>query len=1083
MLFSYDTFCNSSVSLKSIFLSLFWLTSTTAQESYAQLPSSKATPLKVSVHHKKQNLLEHSVIYEDTTKKLAAESVAQAFTQNKFENLKEPFVSLGFSDSLYWLRFEIENQYSETLERIIEYSTYTHHDLTLYQVDDEAGFIKIPFGRDNHQHFLNRTLSIPANSVTTFYLQFSSPNNALIFNLYLYERDQFFLKSRLTNYVFGIFYGILLLTILYNFFVYLPTRDKAYLYYVQFVASLAFFFFVLNGLVYEVFGTEIYVQRLLPFSIAIVGMTFVVFSREFLKTRTLDPKLDKFFVGIFYGALIFTSVNFFLPFLVTVVNSFLISGAAIFTSILASARIYKKGYVPARYYLGSFIPLCAGVFMNNLCLLGIYNTTFGMLYSSQVGYGVGVVVLALALSDRINTMREEKEKAQKESIDSLKRADKLKDEFLANTSHELRTPLNGIIGLTESMFEKSQGEDKKKLGLVISSGRRLSSLINDILDLSKLKHKNLQLNLKPLSLRELTDMVLDLSRVNVGQREIKLVNQVNQDLPLILADEDRIIQILHNLVGNAIKFTERGQVGVEAVENGDKIQITVFDTGIGIADENSENIFRSFEQVEGGFDRRFSGTGLGLTVTKQLVELHKGEIWVESALGLGSKFYFTVYKADASDGVKMSIEQRKPALTKTLLHENESTELEYQPTTEVSKSGFRVLAVDDEPINLQVIKEQLTTLGHEVICSENGFDALSFLSKGDPYDLVILDVMMPRLTGLDVCRKIRKNFSASELPVIFLTARTQISTLIDGFDAGGNDFLVKPFSAKELSSRVQSHITIKNLSKEVANRRAEKAVLEKDLEAAKAVQEALLPHGKEVVPGINIATHYQSADQTGGDWYTYQYDQAKNRLFLFVGDVTGHGIPSALITGVACGAIKSFLASAVLNDETGPSQLLMKMAEIASKIIGQVGERSHRSMTMAFVSIDLDDGIVTYLNAGHPTMVHISSESAKRIIAIGPFLGSDDHGFSTKTIKLTPGDKILIYSDGLTENLGPDGRKLKPNRLMKTLKTAKGNAEDIKKIIMEQANEIWQSHPADDDCTVLVVEWEGSPSSSFSKAI
>lgn len=275
---------------------------------------------------------------------------------------------------------------------------------------------------------------------------------------------------------------------------------------------------------------------------------------------------------------------------------------------------------------------------------------------------------------------------------------------------------------------------------------------------------------------------------------------------------------------------------------------------------------------------------------------------------------------------------------------------------------------------------------------------------------------------------------------------------------------------------IQAAIAINNfnLSNEVANRRVKQASLDKDLEAAKAVQEALLPHQEEDIPGVDIASHYQSADQTGGDWFTFHHDKNTNRLYLFVGDVTGHGVPSALITGVACGAIKAFLNTAMQMEDTKPEHLLEEMATIASQIIGQVGEKSQRSMTMAFVSIDLCDGTLTYLNAGHPFLVHVSKDSVQRIAVNGPFLGAKDYSFSTKTIKLTPGEKILIYSDGLTENVGPDGKEFKTSRLLKLLKETTGTPEEVKTSILSHANTIWQSHPPIDDCTLLVVEWNGN---------
>ena len=239
---------------------------------------------------------------------------------------------------------------------------------------------------------------------------------------------------------------------------------------------------------------------------------------------------------------------------------------------------------------------------------------------------------------------------------SLQQANRLKDEFLANTSHELRTPLNGIIGLAEALIDGATRElppaTRSNLAMIISSGRRLASLVNDILDFSKLRYKNLELQLTPVDLRSIADVVLTLSQPLVGGN-IQLVNAIPQTLPPANAYENRLQQIFHNLSGNAIKFTESGTVEVSAAMvdrsggNGadrDKelLAITISDTGIGISEDKLDRIFESFEQAEGSTARKYGGTGLGLAVTRQLVEVHEGTIYVKSEVGKGSQFTVTL---------------------------------------------------------------------------------------------------------------------------------------------------------------------------------------------------------------------------------------------------------------------------------------------------------------------------------------------------------------------------------------------------------------------------------------------------------
>jgi len=415
---------------------------------------------------------------------------------------------------------------------------------------------------------------------------------------------------------------------------------------------------------------------------------------------------------------------------------------------------------------------------------------------------------------------------------TLQKLDQLKDEFLANTSHELRTPLNGIIGIAESMCDGAVGPlgevQRRNLLMIAQSGHRLTNLVNDILDFSKLKHKNIELQLRPVGLREVTEVVLTLSQSLIGNKPIKLVNGIAQDLPPAQADENRLQQILHNLIGNAIKFSESGRVEVSASlqqAGGEAyLALQVTDTGIGIPADKLERIFESFEQVDASNTRQYGGTGLGLTVTRQLVELHKGRISVVSTLGQGSCFTVTLPVAtgraepNAWSAVvsrqALSGEQADLSVT-TLLPADEKT---VSPTSATAASEpptaarFTILVVDDEVINRQVLVNHLSLQHYAIVQAANGPEALSLVQDGLRPHLVLLDVMMPKMTGYEVCRKLRESFPANEVPVLLLTAKTQVSSLIEGLDAGANDYLTKPVSKNELLARIKTHLQLSHLN-------------------------------------------------------------------------------------------------------------------------------------------------------------------------------------------------------------------------------------------------------------------------------
>jgi len=398
--------------------------------------------------------------------------------------------------------------------------------------------------------------------------------------------------------------------------------------------------------------------------------------------------------------------------------------------------------------------------------------------------------------------------------------DQLKDDFLANTSHEIRTPLNGIIGIAESLIEGATGElpesTQSNLAMIADSGRRLAHLVNDILDFSKLKQKNLDLQLKPVGVREITEVVLAFSQPLVAQKEVQLINAVPPDLPLAHADENRLQQILFNLVGNAIKFTHRGSVVVAAdiVENPKPfLAIKVYDTGIGIPEDKLDKIFQSFEQADGGTAREYGGTGLGLTVSKQLVELHGGQIGVESTVGKGSCFFFSL---PFSEG---RLEYRQASFSQlnrqSLADSNQSLSVtSVQPVFE-AVGDIKILIVDDEPVNRQVLVNHLSLQHYVVVQVTNGMETLELIQADFKPDLVLLDVMMPKMTGYEVCRQLREQFSRNELPILMLTAKNQVSDMVEGFEAGANDYLTKPISKDELLARVKTHLENAKLYAEV----------------------------------------------------------------------------------------------------------------------------------------------------------------------------------------------------------------------------------------------------------------------------
>ncbi|WP_319468646.1 response regulator [uncultured Pseudodesulfovibrio sp.] len=400
----------------------------------------------------------------------------------------------------------------------------------------------------------------------------------------------------------------------------------------------------------------------------------------------------------------------------------------------------------------------------------------------------------------------------------LLQMDRLKDEFLANTTHELKTPLAGMVGIAESLLAGSGGGVSDMtaghLKVIAHSGKRLSKLINDVLDLSRLRHRDIVLQSEAVRPYGATQRVVALGETLKRGNDILLVNAIPADFPPVKADPDRLEQILFNLVGNSLKFTDSGHVTVSATQRGGMAEIVVTDTGPGIAPADQKRIFNAYEQ---GDAHSTGGAGLGLSISRHLVELHGGILSVDSEAGNGSSFRFSLPLAETSslsdpaglpatstegeEGTSDLVQDMDPSVFVT------SESLQSHSIT--SDGKYQVLVVDDEPVNLQVVASILNISGISFCTAENGSEALRMLEQGHEPDMLLLDVMMPDMNGYAVCRELRKKYPASVLPIVLLTVKNRVEDIVEGFSAGANDYLTKPFSREELSARVATQLKLR----------------------------------------------------------------------------------------------------------------------------------------------------------------------------------------------------------------------------------------------------------------------------------
>lgn len=408
----------------------------------------------------------------------------------------------------------------------------------------------------------------------------------------------------------------------------------------------------------------------------------------------------------------------------------------------------------------------------------------------------------------------------------LQKGDKIKDQFLANTSHELRTPLHGIINIAHNVVtrEKNRLDERslEDMELLITIGRRMSHLLGDLLDVVRLKEHRIVLRQGPLSIQSVVPGIIAMLQFMAERKPVLLHMEIPESFPQVMGDEERLVQILYNLLHNALKHTEEGTISVSAEIREGHALIHVTDTGIGMDEDTRMRIFLPYEQGSYGISDG-QGIGLGLNICKELVELHGGALTVHSELGKGSVFSFDLPLADEATHQAQSqlpliweqaAEMMEDAPSGFLLPRSGMGDAEALATAEMApllKEGrATILAVDDDPVNLDVLVSILSTEPYDITTAGSGQEAMELLGTRQ-WDLLITDVMMPNMSGYELTQKVREQFSMSELPVLLLTARSQPPDIYTGFASGANDYVTKPVDAVELKYRIRA-LTMLNQS-------------------------------------------------------------------------------------------------------------------------------------------------------------------------------------------------------------------------------------------------------------------------------
>ncbi len=784
-------------------------------------------------------------LVEDVSGSWALEDAIAAL-QSEGEVWNGPgFPVLGFTSSAYWAAVTIDNAFASDQEWLAKMKFATIDKIEMYYqmpdgtwVNKAAGDTLPLANRDIDHPSIIFTVPVFAGQTQTLYFRVENAGSVQL-PISLISLEEFQLQSKTEFFWAGVYYGLILIIALYSFFVWVSTKDRSYLYYVLFLISGGLYSFSVQGFAYLYLWPDnpFWANRSILLLCGLASATGLMFVRYFIEVSRVNQALDKLLHWMALVSLVYAGLCIILPYFL--LSRFLIVITLMDLGLITyvSWKIMKRGSRSALFFAGAWSFFLISIFIEVVQRVGVNLPPLLGFHSLQFGSSAGAVLLSLGLGDRINSLIKEFSavqndmlKANQLKIEALQKADDVKEEFIANVSHELRTPLTGIIGLSEIILENKSGaleeSVRENLNLIKISGQRLANLVNDVIDFSAIKNGHLELNKRAVDLKSICILVNRMCRPLVGSKPIQLAESYPDGPVVVLGDEDRLQQILFNLVSNAIKFTQRGWVAVSIEIIDIDARVMVKDTGIGISKDQQSRIFNRFYQIDSAASREEGGTGLGLAISQKLVELHGTEIILRSSPGEGSTFYFDLPLLSDKDKVELGKNKAQMKLAK---EDNERFSSFVQSAlpivdrrsrreeagggegTVVAQQARRrkILVVDDEYLNVRIVQDHLSG-PYDIVSALNGHDALEMLDLERP-DLVVLDLMMPIMTGFEVCQRIRERYSMDELPIVILTAKNRVEDLVKGLNLGANDYISKPFSKEELKVRIGKQFEMLNL--------------------------------------------------------------------------------------------------------------------------------------------------------------------------------------------------------------------------------------------------------------------------------
>ncbi len=770
----------------------------------------------------------------DPTDRLSYEDMLKGRYNSLFQRIDTANLHFGVQENVHWLMLDVTTEQSVRADTFwyLEIANPHLDRVTLFIPGTSAIYAKQEAGR------LAGNLDTLQSSHKSNSLLFKIPSlrpgiNKLLFRIQhqgetvvpmsFWAVDKYIGRSEISGHLSGLYYGLMLALLIYNLYVFINVKDHSYLLFLLLICSVTCYQWALEGAFYQFLGddSKTYLQYINPVLSILVIAIATIFVEQFLSRNSRTPGLT---LGL--NALVFASGGLLLVLLL--VDPASAEKISLFYSVMAFGGISVVSWLNySRFNSIPWVYLTAwGLFLvSSLVRLMIAYQLISysavILVTLQWLTLIEILMLSWSLANRFSVRNKEVVNLHIENISDLERSNRLKDEFLATLSHELRTPMNGVIGGVELIkCTDLSGEQKSYLTSVSDSALDMISLIDTILGYTEVQSGDLKLKEKPFNLAHKLIELTKAYNVICERKGLTLLSHDYEDLnEVVVGDPQRFVQVLMQLLDNAVKYTNDGSVTLIArrvTHDGNSARnhylITISDTGIGISPQKQKELFQSFRQLDGSYSREQGGVGIGLALSKKLVDLMGGDLTFHSKEDHGSMFEFSIgfkcYERMSEDSEADNIEKNVVSLSSFKLKQvYEEVDLR-----NIVADG-RVLVVEDNRVNQMVLKTMLKKLGYEVFTADNGRKALEVLEK-EEIDLILMDCQMPVMDGLEATRRIRQmSNSNANKPILAVTANALSGDKDRCLAAGMNDYINKPLKLNVIKESLEQWLPTEKVSR------------------------------------------------------------------------------------------------------------------------------------------------------------------------------------------------------------------------------------------------------------------------------